>query len=200
MAFSQGRNEIQSSIEDSASVLFILSEEINSFYSNKINAINDEIRNLQYNNTKLEIEELNSLLFPYNQLKDMYNSLYIESMEMIVSKVYSYAEIHFYMLINRINYKRKRVARIYKQDNPGKQGSDIEKAFYVIKKNYCLEKQRLSCYWNDFELIHKLRTNIVHHNNYKKQLINIEFIKDNINQVRNLLNTIEKITNNTVSE
>ena len=199
MAFSQGRNEIQSSIEDTASVLLILSEEINSFYSNKIDAINNVIRNLQYN-TELEIEELNSLLFPYNQLKDMYNSLYIEAMEMIVSKVYSYAEIHFNMLINRINYERKRVARIYKQDNPGKQGSDIEKAFYVINKNYCLEKQRISCYWNDFELIHKLRTDIVHHNNYKKQLINIEFIKDNINQVRNLLNTIEKITNNIVSK
>ena len=66
MAFSKGRNELQASIEDTASVLISLSEEINSFYSCKIFAIKDDIRKLQ--NADVEKEELDSMLFPLYQL------------------------------------------------------------------------------------------------------------------------------------
>ena len=193
MAFSKGRNELQASIEDTASVLISLSEEINSFYSCKIIAIKDDIRKLQ--NADVEKEELDSMLFPLYQLEELYNSLYIEAMEMIVSKVYSYVEKHLYMICDRIKYDRKKVARIYERDNHTGKGSDIEKIFYVINKLYYLEKQKISDYWSDFVLFHKLRTYIEHHNNYQKQLVKIEFIISNINQAKSLLNVIEMSTN-----
>ena len=116
-------------------------------------------------------------------------------MEMIVSKVYSYVEKHLYMICDRIKYDRKKVARIYERDNHTGKGSDIEKIFYVINKLYCLEKQKISDYWSDFVLFHKLRTYIEHHNNYQKQLVKIEFIISNINQAKILLNAIEMSTN-----
>lgn len=193
MTFSKGYNELQASIEDTASVLISLSEEINSFYSCKIIAIKDDIRKLQ--NADVEKEELDSKLFPLCQLEELYNSLYIEAMEMIVSKVYSYAEKHLYMICDRIKYDRKKIAKMYQRYNPSNQGSDIEKIFYVINKLYCIEKQEISDYWRDFASFHKLRTDIEHHNNYIKQLVKIEFIISNINQAKSLLNAIEMSTN-----
>ena len=193
MTFSKGYNELQASIEDTASVLISLSEEINSFYSCKIIAIKDDIRKLQ--NADVEKEELDSKLFPLYQLEELYNSLYIEAMEMIVSKVYSYAEKQLYMICDRIKYDRKKIAKMYQRYNPSNQGSDIEKIFYVINKLYCIEKQEISDYWRDFASFHKLRTDIEHHNNYIKQLVEIDYIKSNINQAKDLLNDIEAITN-----
>lgn len=197
MTIAKGRNEIQASIEDYAQILNTLACEIDAFYKDEIKKINTQIKLLILENSDEDSEIVNDIISPQNELIDLYENLRRQAFEMLVSKIYSYVEKHIEELLKRISYTRNKSINKYKKEHVTTQGiSDIEKHFYVIQQYYQLSRNIIPIFLTDFEKIHKLRNDIEHHYTYSWSEISIEFIKKNIEQAKDLLLHIEKITRN----
>ena len=108
MVFGKARNEIQSRIEDGAYLLLNLVDEVNDFFFYKISLIKEEIRTIKEDNKDMDYEEIQSILSPYQQIEEFYNNLFEEAMQMLVSKVYSYAEKHIELILFRIGSSIKK--------------------------------------------------------------------------------------------
>ena len=191
MAISKGRNELQASIEDIAIMLESLTIDINSYYSNKINDIEDNITKIKKDNPKEDFEILQSMTDMLVQEIELYKEFHKVALEMLLVKVFSYAEKHFEILLSRVSYNRSKAKKEYSKDGqPTKGVSDIEKFFYILKKHKKLSIVQISDIWIDYKAFHLLRNDITHrkaHNNS----IDIDYINSNLTQISKLLMIIE---------
>lgn len=194
MAISKGRNELQASIEDIAIMLESLTIDINSYYSNKINDIEDNITRIKKDNPKEDFEILQSMTDMLVQEIEFYKEFHKVALEMLLVKVFSYAEKHFEILLSRVSYNRSKAKKEYSKDGqPTKDVSDIEKFFYILKKHKKLSIVQISDIWIDYKTFHLLRNDITHrkaHNNS----IDIDYINSNLTQISKLLMIIEAET------
>lgn len=194
MAISKGRNELQASIEDIAIMLESLTLDINSYYSNKINDIEDNITRIKKDNPKEDFEILQSMTDLLVQEIEFYKEFHKVALEMLLVKVFSYAEKHFEILLSRVSYNRSKAKKEYSKDGqPTKDVSDIEKFFYILKKHKKLSIVQISDIWIDYKAFHLLRNDITHrkaHNNS----IDIDYINSNLTQISKLLMIIEAET------
>ncbi|MBR4963563.1 MAG: hypothetical protein IKY54_06665, partial [Muribaculaceae bacterium] len=169
MAISKGRNELQASIEDIAIMLESLTLDINSYYRNKINDIEDNITRIKKDNPKEDFEILQSMTDLLVQEIEFYKEFHKVALEMLLVKVFSYAEKHFEILLSRVSYNRSKAKKEYsKNGQPTKDVSDIEKFFYILKKHKKLSIVQISDIWIDYKAFHLLRNDITHrkaHNN-----------------------------------
>lgn len=190
--FAKGRNEIQASIEDMAQAIKNLAYDINEFYTDKIKTIESKIEEVKKQNVDLADEEIGVVNYYNCQLLEIFSNSHIEAMETIVSKVYSYAEKHMQMIVEKVGYNLNKVRREYSKDGqPIKHISNIEKMFYIIKKHYSLPYSALADVWNEYSDIHNLRNMIVHKHSYERQLIKIEYIIQNLDQIERMLKGME---------
>ena len=191
MAISKGRNELQASIEDIAIMLESLTLDINSYYRNKINDIEDNITRIKKDNPKEDFEILQSMTDLLVQEIEFYKEFHKVALEMLLVKVFSYAEKHFEILLSRVSYNRSKAKKEYsKNGQPTKDVSDIEKFFYILKKHKKLSIVQISDIWIDYKAFHLLRNDITHrkaHNNS----IDIDYINSNLTQISKLLMIIE---------
>lgn len=195
MAFGKVRNEIQSRIEDGACLLMNLVDEVNDFFLKKISLIKEDIHAIREDNKEMDFEEIQSILSPYQQMEEFYNTLYEEAMEMLVSKVYSYAEIHIGLMLFRIGYSLNKARKEYKIGHKSDNGiSDIEKSFYVISKRATIGISNITDIWQDYKHMHEIRKNIEHHCRDVNYLIDKNFLISNIQQIKKLLCFLETKT------
>ena len=94
MAIANGRNNMLASIEDSASMLNNLVDELDRFYSNKLTDFERKIDLLRIENKNEEPKVLCSMCSDWNYAISIYDELFTETKEMLICKVYSYAEKH----------------------------------------------------------------------------------------------------------
>ena len=102
MAISKGRNELQASIEDWGTILESLAIDINSYYQGKITNIEDDIKRFKENNYNENFEEIKSIIDTQIQEIGIYKEFQRGALEMLVVKIYSYAERHFEILLSRV--------------------------------------------------------------------------------------------------
>ncbi|MBP3354357.1 MAG: hypothetical protein J6L02_06900 [Bacteroidales bacterium] len=191
MAISKGRNELQASIEDWGTILESLAIDINSYYQGKITNIEDDIKRFKENNYNENFEEIKSIIDTQIQEIGIYKEFQRGALEMLVVKIYSYAERHFEILLSRVSYNRSKAKNEYSKDGqPAKGVSDIEKFFYILKKHKKLSIVQISDIWIDYKAFHLLRNDITHrtaHNNS----IDIDYVNSNLTQISKLLMIIE---------
>ena len=195
MAFASGRNNMLASIEDFASLLNSLVDELELFYSSKLNDCKRKINLLRTENPKEGPDVLYSMCSEWYNAISIYEELFSETKEMLISKVYSYAEKHMNVLLSLLNYNHKKITKEYKDNNPTTQGiSDIDKCCYILQSNFGLEDNLLGVYWPKFKDFHKLRKDIEHRYNHEYVTIDTEMIKKNLNYALQLLKQIELVT------
>ena len=177
MVFGKARNEIQSRIEDGAYLLLNLVDEVNDFFFYKISLIKEEIRTIKEDNKDMDYEEIQSILSPYQQIEEFYNNLCEEAMQMLVSKVYSYAEKHIELILFRIGSSIKKAQKEYRKTHISVEGiSDIEKSFYVISNNFNVGISEISEIWRDYKYMHEIRKKIEHHCGDENYSINKDYL------------------------
>ena len=195
MVFGNARNEIQSRIEDGAYLLLNLVDEVNDFFFYKISLIKEEIRTIKEDNKDMDYEEIQSILSPYQQIEEFYNNLCEEAMQMLVSKVYSYAEKHIELILFRIGSSIKKAQKEYRKTHISVEGiSDIEKSFYVISNNFNVGISEISEIWRDYKYMHEIRKKIEHHCGDENYSINKDYLISNIQQIKELLCLLEANT------
>lgn len=195
MTIANGRNNMLASIEDSASMLYSLVDELDRFYSNKLNDFKRKIDLLRIENKNEEPEVLCSICFDWNYAISIYDELFTETKEMLICKIYSYAEKHTNELLSMLGYNHKKISNEYKSSNPSTQGiSDIEKCCYILQNYFGLEQNLLEMYWPIFKDFHKLRKDVEHRYNHSYTSININMIKSNLDHAVGLLKHIELVT------
>lgn len=194
MAISKGRNELHASIEDTRNMLESLAVDIDSYYRGKIINIENQIKSIKESNPNEEFEILQSITYTQGQEIEVYEEFHRVVLEVLFVKVFSYAERHFEILLSRLSYNRNKAKREYSKDGQPMNGiSDIEKYFYIIKKYKKISIVEISDIWKDYNVFHLLRNDIVHRKNYNKS-IDINYIKNNLAQIFQLLITIEADT------
>ena len=195
MVFGKARNEIQSRIEDGAYLLLNLVDEVNDFFFYKISLIKEEIRTIKEDNKDMDYEDIQSILSPYQQIEEFYNNLCEEAMQMLVSKVYSYAEKHIELILFRIGSSIKKAQKEYRKTHISVEGiSDIEKSFYVISNNSNVGISEISEIWRDYKYMHEIRKKIEHHCGDENYSINKDYLISNIQQIKELLCLLEANT------
>ena len=190
MPFAKGRNEMQASIDDTASALVLLTNEIESYYSQKISELSFQIEKIRKDNLNEAPEVLHCMESPNTNINWIYDEMHENTLEMLLCKVYSYVEKHMEALLKRIPLTGKKARKAYK----GEGVSDIEKYYAVLKEKYNLQKQNVTDIWKDYEKFHELRKGIVHRYNYDRDTITANYILSNIEQAKALLNYIEDNT------
>lgn len=194
MAISKGRNELEASIEDKFAIINSLATDINSYYLERINSIKDDIKRIKENNPNEDFEILQSITNTQKQEIEIYEEFYRVTLEMLLVKVYSYAEKHLEILLSRLLYNRNKAINEYKKDGqPTNNVSDIEKYFYILNKYKNLNIARISDIWIDYNKFHLLRNDIVHHKAHKNS-IKIDYIHSNLTQISKLLSIVESKT------
>lgn len=194
MAISKGRNALQASIEDTAIMQTSLAIDINSYYENKINNIENNIKRTKEENSNEDFEILQSMIDMQEKEIEFYKEFQKEALEMLLIKVFSYAEKHFEVLLSRLSYNRSKAINEYLRDRqPMHNISDIEKFFYILKKHKKLSIAQITDIWIDYNTFHVLRKDIVHRRTPEKA-ISIEYINSNLIQISKLLMIIEAET------
>lgn len=102
MSIAKGRNNMLASIEDSASMLNSLVNELDRFYSNKLNDFERKIDLLRIENKNEEPEVICSMCSDWNYAISIYDELFTETKEMLICKVYSYTEKHMSELLSML--------------------------------------------------------------------------------------------------
>ena len=195
MVVAKGRNNMLASIEDSASLLNSLVDELDIFYTNKLTECKRKIELFKTENATVDPEVLYSMFSELNYAISIYEELFFETKEMLISKIYSYAEKHMTELLLLLGYNHNKISKEYRDNNPSTQGiSDIDKCCYILQKHFGLENQLLDVYWPNFTVFHKLRKNIEHHYNSDYVTIDIKMIKNNLCNAQQLLKHIEFVT------
>lgn len=183
------------SIENSASMLNSLVNELDRFYSNKLNDFERKIDLLRIENKNEEPEVLCSMCSEWNYAISVYDDFFIETKEMLISKVYSYAEKHMTELLSMLGYSHKKISNEYKSCSPSTQGiSDIEKCFYILHKYFGLKHNLIDVYWPMFKDFHKLRKAIEHRYDHSYTTIDIKMIKSNLKYALQLLKHVKLVT------
>ena len=113
MAISKGRNALQASIEDTAIMQTSLAIDINSYYENKINNIENNIKRTKEENSNEDFEILQSMIDMQEKEIEFYKEFQKEALEMLLIKVFSYAEKHFEVLLSRLSYNRSKAINEY---------------------------------------------------------------------------------------
>lgn len=194
MAISKGRNELQASIEDTATMLESLAIDINSYYSHKINNIEDSIIRIKGNNSNEDFEILQNMTDLLMEEIELHKEFHKVALEMLLVKVFSYAERHFEILLSRLSYNRNKAIKEYSKDKqPTNSISDIEKYFYILKKYKKLSVIQITDIWIDYNAFHLLRNNITHRKAHNNSL-DIGYLNSNLTQISKLLMTIEAET------
>ena len=194
MAFSRGRNESQASIEDTRIILESLAIDIDSYYRDKMINIENHIKSIRESNPHEEFEILQSITNTYEQEIEIYEEFHRVALEMLLVKVFSYAERHLEILLSRLSYNRNKATKEYSKDSQPTNGvSDIEKYFYIFKKYKKLSIAEISDIWIDYHVFHLLRNDIAHRKTHNSS-IDIDYIKINLAQIYKLLTTIEAET------
>lgn len=195
MAITNGRNNMLASIEDSASLLNNLVDELDIFYSSKLTDYEKRIELLKTENSEENPEVLYSMSSEWNYAICIYDEFFTETKEMLVPKVYSYAEKHLNEILSMLGYSRNVISKEYKNSNHSTQGiSDIEKCCYILQNHFGLQQNLLDGYWPMFNKFHKLRKNIEHHYGYRYISIDTKLIKNNLDCALQLLKHIELLT------
>lgn len=167
MAIAKGRNNMLASIEDSASMLNSLVNELDRFYSNRLNDFERKFDLLRIENKNEEPEVLCSMCSDWNYAISIYDELFTETKEMLICKVYSYTEKHMSELLSMLGYSHNKISKEYQNHHPSTQGiSDIDKCCYILQNNFGLEQNLLDVYWPIFYDFHKLRKDIEHRYNH----------------------------------
>ena len=194
MAISKGRNDLQASIEDTRTLLETLAIDIDSYYSGKITNNENDIKRIKDNNPNEDFEIIQSMVNMPEKEIEFYKEFHRVTLEILLVKVFSYAERHFEILLSRLSYNRSKAKREYSKDGQPMNGiSDIEKYFYILKKYKKISIVEISDIWKDYNVFHLLRNDIAHRKNYNKS-IDINYIKNNLAQIFQLLITIEADT------
>ncbi len=194
MAIANGRNNILASIEDSSSLLNSLVDELDRFYSNILTNYEGKINKFKTANPNEDPEVLHSMYTEWNYAISIYNEFFSETKEMLVSKVYSYAEKHMNKLLSMLGYSRTTISKEYKKKNSTQGISDIEKCCYILQNHFGLQHNLLDGYWPMFKKFHKLRKDIEHHYDHSYISIDIKLIKNNLDYALQLLKHIELVT------
>lgn len=195
MAIANGRNNMLASIEDSASMLNSLVDELDRFYSNKLTDFERKIDLLRIENKNEEPTVLCSMCSDWNYAISIYDELFTETKEMLICKVYSYAEKHMNKLLSMLGYNHNKISKEYKDSKPSTQGvSDIDKCCYILYSHFDFEQNLLDRYWPMFKDFHKLRKDIEHHFDHSYVTIDIKMIKNNLDYALRLLRHIELVT------
>lgn len=185
MGVSKGRNMDAASIEDNANLLIEFTKDVFNLYDKKIENIEKEISNLK------QVEDFVSSSLEFAE--ETVRSLMQMSMEIMLLKVYSYAEKHLEQLLSRVSLCRKQAVDLYKSDYKDVRGvSDVEKYYYALQKHSDLPD--LCSVWTDFKTVHKMRVNIEHRYVHPCYSINKDYIIKNINQAKELLIIVERST------
>ena len=194
MAISKGRNDLQASIEDTRTLLETLAIDIDSYYSGKITNNENDIKRIKDNNPNEDFEIIQSMVNMPEKEIEFYKEFHRVTLEILLVKVFSYAERHFEILLSRLSYNRNKAKREYSKDGQPMNGiSDIEKYFYILKKYKKISIVEISDIWKDYNVFHLLRNDIAHRKNHNKS-IDINYIKNNLAQIFQLLITIEADT------
>ena len=194
MAISKGRNDLQASIEDTRTLLGTLAIDIDSYYSGKITNNENDIKRIKDNNPNEDFEIIQSMVNMPEKEIEFYKEFHRVTLEILLVKVFSYAERHFEILLSRLSYNRNKAKSEYSKDGQPMNGiSDIEKYFYILKKYKKISIVEISDIWKDYNVFHLLRNDIAHRKNYNKS-IDINYIKNNLAQIFQLLITIEADT------
>lgn len=195
MAIANGRNNMLASIEDSASLLSSLFDELDRFYSSKLTDYERKIRLLKTETPEEDPEVFYSMCSEWNYAICIYDELFIETKEMLISKVYSYAEKHMNELLSMLGYSHNKMSKEYQNNHTSTQGiSDIDKCCYILQNHFGLEQNLLDVYWPIFKDFHKLRKDIEHRYDHSYATIDIKMIKNNLDYAMQLLKHIELVT------
>ena len=194
MAISKGRNDLQASIEDTRTLLETLAIDIDSYYSGKITNNENDIKRIKDNNPNEDFEIIQSMVNMPEKEIEFYKDFHRVTLEILLVKVFSYAERHFEILLSRLAYNRNKAIKEYSKDGqPANGTSDIEKYFYILKKYNKLSVVEITDIWIDYNAFHLLRNDIAHRKTHNNS-INIDYIKMNLTQIAKLLITIEAET------
>ena len=197
MAFAKGKNEMQASIDDTALALVQLTNEFENYYTKRVLELDNQIKDLRRENPNEAPEILYCMESPILGIKDIYDEMHRETMEMLLCRVYSFVEKHMEEFLKRIPLSKTQAQKSL----TGKGVSNIVKFFSAINTRFNLSIQSVSELWKDYEEFHKLRKDIEHHFDYDYQQkdIHINYILDNIEQAKKLLHFIEENTRNNPS-
>lgn len=192
MAIAKGKNEMQASIDDTASALVQLTNELENYYTNRALALDKHIMDLRRENPREAPEVLHCMESPTHCIKDIYDEMHRETMEMLVCRVYSFVEKHMEEFLKRIPLSKTQA----KKSLTGKDVSDIVKFYSAINARFKLSIQSISDIWKGYDEFHILRKDIEHHYDYDYQPkdIPISYILTNIKQATELLLFIEENT------
>lgn len=181
MAFAKGRNMILSMIEDEALIIESLIEELQSFFNDKIEIIQNE---LKIAISGEDDDVASSIKQEYANIESIYEDYSEHLIGMLIQKVYSYAESNLERLMQLNRYRAK---KIY-----GKTSSDIIAFYDAVSIERSLSKSLLE-FWPDYKRFHELRKKFVHN---KDEVTNItpsfEFVRSNLGQVLEMLRAIER--------
>ena len=127
---------------------------------------------------------------------ELYQELHVQTLQLLVPKVYSFAEKHIEGLLERLSYTIKKAKIEYDKDFGSKSQciSLIEKGCYIICKHCDLLYDKQMSTWNGFKDFHAVRKTIVHRYNMDVKNINIEYIRRNIEAAKKLLLSLEYAT------
>lgn len=195
MAFSSGRNEIQASIEDDATMLSCAVQEINLFYSEKLSEITCSIEKTKSDYSTECLEILASMLSSDYQVMEWYEELLCLTLNAFIPKVYSYAEKHIEGLLGRIPCTLKNASKQYGKEIEDTCGvSDIEKGCYILCKFYNLSFEDIMLIWPGFKDFHAHRRDIVHRYSGCHPYSNATYIHANIDAAKEFLSELERQT------
>lgn len=190
MPFAKGKNEMQASIDDTASALIQLTNEIDYYYNQKVADLDSQLEIIRKDNPNEEPEILSCMESPIIGTKWIYDEMYIDTLEMLVCKVYSFVEKHLAELLKRVPISKRTAKNRYK----GKGMSDVEKFYASLYDKFKYSRQGVSDIWKDYERMHTIRNDVVHRYYHERANITANFILSNIEQAKELLQYVEECT------
>lgn len=195
MAVSNSRNELQASIEDNATMLICIVQEIDLFYKQRLLDISNQIEK-----TKNEIaaecpEALSSMLSQDYQMIEWYEELFQQILQSFILKVYSYADKHIKGLLARINCTINDAQKQYRKEYDDIKGvSDIEKGCYYLCKHYDFSFEDIWSIWPGFKTFHSLRVDIEHKYKVEYSCLSVDNILTTIAEAKEFLSALERLT------
>ena len=142
MAFANGRNIILSMIEEEALIIESLIEELQSFFNEKIEIIQNELK-IAISGEDDDVANL--IKQEYAKIESIYEEYLENLIGMLIQKVYSYVESNLERLM-QVN--RNRAKKIY-----GKTTSDIIAFYDEVSIERKLSKSFLE-FWPDYKRFH----------------------------------------------
>lgn len=188
MAIAKGKNEMQASIDDTAAALITLTNEMEAYYNQRRRDLEAQLEKIREKNQNEDSEIIQSIISS-SDFRWIYDEMHQETLEMLVCKVYSFAEKHMGEMLKRIHLKEKQA----KELGQGQGVSDMETYYMAIQKRFGISES-ISEKWIGYKDFHRLRKDIVHHHDNEKKDVSANYILSNINQVKELLLYVEEVS------